>query len=173
METGLIGGIEKREIVLVEYDPAWSLRFDRLAWDIRAALGDTLLRLEHVGSTSVPRLAAKPIIDMLAVLPDSSDEGQYVPQLEAIGYSLRVREPAHFEHRMLRTAKRDVHLHIYSTGCPEIERVIRFRDRLRTSPGDRARYEAVKRELAARDWPDMNAYADAKTGVVESILHST
>jgi len=118
----------------------------------------------------VPGLAAKPIIDILAVVPDSADESTYVPRLGAAGYSLRVREPDFFEHRMLRTAARDVHLHVYSPGAPEIGRMITFRDRLRRSAEDRARYEAVKRRLAARSWPDMNAYADAKTAVVESIV---
>ena len=172
LETGLIGGVEKREILLAEYDPAWPTRYERLAAAVRATLGPTLLRIEHIGSTSVPGLAAKPIIDMVAVVTDSSDEARYVPQLVAIGYSVRVREPERFEHRMLRTAARDVHLHVYSPGVPEVDRNIRFRDQLRRSSMDRARYEAVKRELAARDWPDMNAYAEAKTEVIESILGS-
>ena len=170
VETGLIGGVEKREIVLVEYDPAWPARFEALAAAVRPALGRTLLRIEHVGSTSVPGLTAKPIIDMMAVVTDSADEARYVPQLVAIGYALRVREPDRLEHRMLRTAARDVHLHVYSAGSPEIERTVLFRDQLRRSPSDRARYEKVKRQLAVRDWSDMNAYADAKTEIVESII---
>ena len=170
-ESRLIGGIEQREIVVAEYDPAWPGRYEAHARVIRDALGGTLLRIEHVGSTSVPGLAAKPIIDILAVVPDSADEASYVPQLAAAGYSLRVREPDFFEHRMLRTAARDVHLHVYSPGAAaEIGRIVAFRDRLRRSAGDRARYEAVKRRLAARSWPDMNAYADAKTEVIESIM---
>jgi len=172
LETGLIGGIEKREIVLAEYDPAWPALFELLAAAVRAALGPTLLRIEHVGSTSVPGLAAKPIIDMMAVVTDSAEEARYVPQLVAIGYALRVREPDHFEHRMLRTAARDVHLHVYSAGVSEIDRTILFRDQLRRNPADRARYEQVKRRLAARDWPDMNTYAEAKSEVVEYILRA-
>ncbi|MFL5537455.1 MAG: GrpB family protein [Longimicrobiaceae bacterium] len=169
-ESCLIGGFEPREIVIAEYDPAWPARYEAHARVIRDALGGTLLRIEHVGSTSVPGLAAKPIIDILAVVPDSADESAYVPQLGAAGYSLRVREPDFFEHRMLRTAARDVHLHVYSPGAPEIGRMTAFRDRLRRNAEDRARYEAVKRRLAAQRWPDMNAYADAKTEVVESII---
>ena len=169
-ESRLIGGLEPREIVIAEYDAAWPGRYEAHARVIREVLGGTLLQIEHVGSTSVPGLAAKPIIDILAVVPDSADESAYVPQLAAAGYSLRVREPDFFEHRMLRTAARDVHLHVYSPGAPEIGRVVTFRDRLRRSAEDRARYEAVKRRLAAQRWSDMNAYADAKTGVVERIL---
>jgi GrpB-like predicted nucleotidyltransferase (UPF0157 family) len=166
----LIGGVEEVEIIIAAYDPAWPARYEAHARRIWEALGPTLLRIEHVGSTAVPGLAAKPIIDILAVVPDAADESTYVPQLGAAGYALRVREPEFFEHRMLRPAARDVHLHVYSPGVPEISRVLTFRDRLRRSPEDRARYEAVKRRLAAQRWSDMNAYADAKTGVVERIL---
>jgi GrpB-like predicted nucleotidyltransferase (UPF0157 family) len=166
----LIGGIEKREIVIAEYDPAWHEIYERHAGVIREALGATLLRIEHIGSTSVPGLAAKPIIDMLAVVPDSADEAAYVPQLEAAGYTLRVREPGFFEHRMLRTAARDVHIHVYGLESPEIGRNLAFRDRLRNNARDRMRYEAVKRRLATRSWNDMNEYAEAKTDIIESIL---
>jgi GrpB-like predicted nucleotidyltransferase (UPF0157 family) len=169
-ESGLIGGVEKREIILADYDPEWPLRYGRQSRLIADALGGTLLRIEHIGSTSVPGLAAKPIIDILAVVPSSADESSYVPPLVAIGYSLRVRQPSFFEHRMLRTPARDVHLHVFSPGAPEISRNVIFRDRLRHSAEDRARYEALKRGLAAQDWPDMNAYAKAKTDIIESII---
>lgn len=148
----------------------WPRQFEKHARAIRDALGSTLLRIEHIGSTSVPGLAAKPIIDILAVVPNSADESSYVPQLTAAGYSLRVREPNFFEHRMLRTATHDVHVHVYSPDAPEVGRTITFRNRLRGSVEDRARYETVKRRLATQSWSDMNEYAEAKTGVIESIL---
>lgn len=169
-ESCLIGGVERREIIIADYDPAWPQQYEAHARLIRDALDDTLTRIEHIGSTSVPGLAAKPIIDILAVVPNSADESSYVPQLGAVGYSLRVREPSFFEHRMLRTAARDVHVHVYSPGTPEIGRIITFRDRLRRSAEDRVRYEAVKRRLAAQSWPDMDAYAEAKTSIIESIM---
>ncbi|MGB8508973.1 MAG: GrpB family protein [Pyrinomonadaceae bacterium] len=170
LETGLIGGVEKREIKLADYDTEWPKKFEAHARVIADALGCSALRIEHVGSTSVPGLTAKPIIDILVVVADSADESAYLPRLEAAGYVLRVREPDWNEHRMFRTPERDVHIHIYSTGCPEIERTLTFRDRLRQNIGDRLRYEQTKRELAAREWPDMNAYAHAKTEVIESII---
>ena len=170
LETGLIGGAERREIKLVDYDPAWPKKFEAHAERIADALGAAALRIEHVGSTSVPGLAAKPVIDILVVVPDSADESAYLPQLQAAGYVLRVREPDWNEHRMLRTPERDVHVHVYSAGCREILRLLTFRDRLRRNADDRSLYERTKRELAAREWPDMNAYADAKTEVIESIL---
>jgi GrpB-like predicted nucleotidyltransferase (UPF0157 family) len=169
-ESGLIGGVEKRDIRIVDYDPDWHNKFERHARIISGAIGVSVLRIEHIGSTSVPGLAAKPIIDILVVLPDSANESVYLPQLEAVGYVLRVREPQWNEHRMFRALNRDVHIHIYSAGCPEIQRNLTFRDRLRRSAEDRRHYEQVKRELAAKSWPDMNAYALAKTEVIESII---
>jgi len=168
--TGLIGGIEKREIKIVEYDSDWSNRFAKHAEIIADAIGSSLVRIEHIGSTSVSGLAAKSIVDILVVVPDSTDEGAYLPPLEAAGYVLRVREPDWNEHRMFRNPEKDVHIHVYSVGCPEIQRNLIFRNRLRENAEDRRRYEQTKRELAARSWPDMNAYAEAKTKVIESII---
>ena len=170
VETGLIGGAEKREIKIADYDPGWPEKFEAHARVIADALGGSALRIEHVGSTSVPGLAAKPVIDILVVVPDSADESAYLSRLEAAGYVLRVREPDWNEHRMFRTPERDVHVHVYSAGCTEIERTLAFRNRLRRNADDRRRYEQTKRELAAREWSDMNAYAAAKTEVIESIL---
>jgi len=170
IETGLIGGPERRAIRILDYDPEWPRTFEAHAKGIVAALGARALRVEHIGSTSVPGLAAKPIVDILVVVADSADESVYLPPLVAAGYVLRVREPGWHEHRMFRTPGRDVHVHVYSAGCPEIERNLRFRDRLRCNAEDRLRYERKKRELAARDWADTNDYAAAKTDVIESIL---
>ncbi|PYS76740.1 MAG: hypothetical protein DMF66_13105 [Acidobacteria bacterium] len=173
MGTGLIGGVEKREIKLLDYDPDWPKKFETHARVIAGALGGSALRVEHIGSTSVPGLAAKPIIDILVIVPDSANESAYLLRLEAAGYALRVREPDWNEHRMFRTPEKDVHIHIYSAGCLEIERTLAFRDRLRRNIDDRRRYEQTKRELAAKEWSDMNAYAEAKTEVIESICTIT
>lgn len=170
LAVGLIGGVEAGEIKIADYDPQWPQRFAMHARVIGRALCNSALRIEHIGSTSVPGLAAKPIVDILIVVQDSADESTYLPQLEAAGYLLRVREPDWYEHRMFRTREKNAHLHIYSTGCPEIQRNLTFRDRLRQNSDDRLRYEQTKRELATRQWCDMNAYADAKTEVIESIL---
>lgn len=170
METGLIGGAEKRRIEIHDYNTDWPTKFETHARIIAGALGNSALRIEHIGSTSVPGLAAKPIIDILVVVQDSRDESEYLPQLEAAGYVLRVREPEWNEHRMFKTPEHDVHVHIYSADCPEVQRNLIFRDRLRQNIDDRRRYEQTKRELAVKDWPDMNAYADAKTEVIESII---
>jgi len=157
-------------VVLVDYDPAWPALF---AWEdarIRGALGDAVLQLEHTGSTSVPGLAAKPIIDMLLVVLDSSDEPAYVPVLTAAGYRLVIREPDWNEHRVFKGPDTNVNLHVLSDGSPEIARILGFRDWLRTHDDDRLRYERTKRELAGRQWEYVQNYADAKTEVVEAII---
>jgi GrpB-like predicted nucleotidyltransferase (UPF0157 family) len=144
--------------------------FAKHAKIIAGALGSAARRIEHIGSTSVPGLAAKPIIDILVVVKDSAEESVYLRQMEAAGYVLRVREPDWYEHRMFRTSDKDVHVHIYSDGCPEITRTLTFRDRLRRNSDDRTRYEQTKRQLATQDWSDMNAYAQAKTVVIEDVI---
>ncbi len=169
-ESVLIGGVEKREIIVAEYDPAWPALYEHHAAVIRDALGSMLLQIEHIGSTAVPELAAKPIVDILAVVPDAAEEPAYLPQFESAGYVLRVREPAFYEHRMFRTPARHVHIHVYGPASPEIGRNLAFRDRLRSDVDARRRYEAVKRRLASQEWNDMNEYAHAKTEIIESIL---
>jgi GrpB-like predicted nucleotidyltransferase (UPF0157 family) len=170
LETGLIGGVEKREIKIADYETNWPMKFETHARTIADAIGAAAVRIEHIGSTSVPGLAAKPIVDILVVVVDSADESSYRARLEALGYVLRVREPDWYEHRMFRTREKDLHIHIYSAGCQEIERNLTFRDRLRSNVDDRNRYEAMKRELANNVWSDMNEYARAKTEVIESII---
>src|SRR5436190_7223012 len=170
MDETLIGGTEKREIIVVDYDQRWPGKFQRHAQIIASALGENVLAIEHVGSTSVPELAAKPIIDMLVVVEDSGLEDSYLPALVKAGYILRVREPDWHQHRMFRTPERDVHIHVFSAGCAEIRRLIAFRDRLRSNSEDRSLYESVKRNLAKEEWSDMNEYARAKSDVVERII---
>jgi len=158
------------QIVLAEYDPEWPRLFDREEERIRGALGDRALRVEHTGSTSVPGLAAKPIVDVTLVVDDTTDEASYVPALEAAGYELRIREPDWFEHRMFRRDDPTVNLHVFSRGCEEVERMTAFRDHLRANDADRELYERTKRELAQHDWRFGQNYADAKSGVVAEIL---
>jgi GrpB-like predicted nucleotidyltransferase (UPF0157 family) len=158
---------------LAEADPAWPAQYAREEARIRAALGPRALQVEHVGSTSVPGLAAKPVIDIVLTVPDSSDEAAYVPDLEAAGYVLHVREPDWYEHRFLHDRDPDVQIHVFTIGCPEVERMLAFRDRLRTEPEERDLYGRTKRKLAARRWDYVQDYADAKSTVVEEIISRT
>jgi GrpB-like predicted nucleotidyltransferase (UPF0157 family) len=159
-----------RPITLAEYDSAWPVLYEREAARIRAALADRALLIEHVGSTSVPGLAAKPHIDILLAVADSSDEASYVPALEDAGYVLHIRQPGWHEHRAFTGLETDLNLHVFSEGCVEIERMLRFRDHLRRNKTDRLLYERTKRELAQRTWKYGQHYADAKTTIVEEIL---
>jgi GrpB-like predicted nucleotidyltransferase (UPF0157 family) len=161
---------EKVAIVIADYDSGWPERFEVERARIAAALGPRAGAIEHIGSTSVPGLPAKPIIDICLVVADSSDEASYVPFLSDAGYELRVREPDAHEHRMLRTRERDVHVHVFTDGSTEIGRLLVFRDWLRVDDADRALYAETKRRLARKNWPTRQHYAEAKTEVVEAIL---
>src|SRR5947209_5008485 len=171
IQAARIGGATPytERVVLRDYDPEWPELFRREEERIRGALADAVVLLEHVGSTSVPGLAAKPRIDILLVVPSSADETAYVPALEAVGYSLRVRKPDWHEHRVLKAPDVDVNLHVFSPDSPENDRMLSFRNWLRENEADRLLYERTKRELAQRDWKYMQNYADAKTEVVEEI----
>lgn len=157
-------------VLIVDYDPEWPRQFAVEAAKIRAALGTRALLLQHVGSTSVPGLAAKPILDILLVVADSSVESSYIPDLEQTGYVLRIREPEWFQHRVLKGVEPAVNLHVFSPGCAETERMLLMRGWLCTHDDDRELYETTKRELAQRNWKYVQNYADAKTAVVEAIL---
>ncbi len=157
-------------IDLTEYDPEWPRLYEREAERIGRALGSRMLRIEHVGSTSVPGLAAKPLIDIVLVVADTTDEDAYVPPLEAAGYVLRIREPDWFEHRLFKGPDTNVNVHTFAEGCEEVDRMVGFRDWLRTHDDDRDLYLAAKRELAQREWKFVQNYADAKSAVVREIL---
>ena len=167
LDSVLIGGRETVELVIADYDPAWPARFAELRARIAPALSDAALAIEHIGSTSVPGLAAKPIIDVLVVVADVDEESSYVSAFENAGFVLRVREAGH---RMFRTPDRDVHIHVYSSGDQAIPDYLDLRDWLRVDEADRARYEGVKRDLAQRPWSDTNHYAEAKTDVIQQVL---
>ena len=157
-------------VVLAEPDPAWPATYEVEADRLGSVLGATIRRLEHVGSTSVPGLAAKPVIDMLLVVDDSSDESTYLPRLAGAGDRLVLREPDWHQHRVCKGPDADINLHIFSVGSGEEDRMLAFRDRLRRGPVARGRYLSAKRRLAARRWEFTQQYADAKSEVIEAIL---
>jgi GrpB-like predicted nucleotidyltransferase (UPF0157 family) len=157
-------------VVLAEPDPAWSEWYAVEEARIRAAVADRLVDVHHAGSTSVPGLAAKPIIDIVLQVLDSADEDSYVPALEAAGYRFHLREPHWHEHRLFKGGAPRVNLHVFSTGCSEADRMLLFRDWLRAHPADRDLYEQTKRDLASRRWDYVQDYADAKADVVGEIM---
>jgi GrpB-like predicted nucleotidyltransferase (UPF0157 family) len=157
-------------VYLAPYDPAWPAFFARLKERIQEALKDDILVLEHVGSTSVVGLSAKPIIDIVLAVADSSDEPSFAGPLEQKGFKLRIREPDWYEHRVFKYSDPDTNLHVFSDGCVEIDRMLRFRDWLRNHADDRMLYEEKKRELAGRTWKYTQNYADAKSEIIQEIL---
>jgi GrpB-like predicted nucleotidyltransferase (UPF0157 family) len=157
-------------IELAEYDPAWPAQFAREAERIRTVLGEVAVQVEHAGSTSVAGLPAKPIIDIVLAVPDSTDEVAYVQPLESAGYRLTIREPEWMEHRLLKGPDTNINLHVFSVDTPEIERMLRFRDWLRTHDDERELYANEKRTLAAREWRYVQHYASAKSEVVQQIM---
>lgn len=163
----LVGGREAVTVVLRDHDPAWAGRFRSVRELVETALGGRALAVEHVGSTAVPGLAAKPVVDVQVTVADVEDEAGYVPALVATGLELRVREAGH---RLFRTPERDVHLHVHGPGDPALTERLDLRDHLRRDSNDRVLYEATKRALAGREWADVDDYADAKSAVIAGIL---
>ena len=155
---------------LAPYDPNWAVQYAGEAGKIRAALGDGARVLEHVGSTSIPGMAAKPVLDIVLGVDASADEDAYVPALTAQGYRLHIREPDWHEHRLMKGEALAVNLHIFTAGDHEIERMVAFRDRCRAHPEELALYLSTKRELAGRIWRYTQHYANAKAEVVEAII---
>lgn len=158
------------KITVAEYDPRWTEMFAREAERIRAALGERALQIEHAGSTAVPGLAAKPVIDVVLVVADSREECVYAAALEAAGYRFSIREPDWYDHRMFKGSEQETNLHVFSSGCPEIDRMLIFRDWLRANAADRDLYARTKRELSQRRWERVQDYADAKTAIVDEIM---
>ncbi len=162
----LVGGPEPLELALHTYDEAWIRRFSAHRQRIHDDLGAMTIKVEHIGSTSVPGLAAKPIIDIVVTVDDITAEEDYLDALLAAGYALRVREPGH---RLVRTPARDVHVHLYERHDPAVGEYLLLRDHLRVDAQDRALYESTKRALLHERWADMNDYAAAKTDVIDAI----
>jgi GrpB-like predicted nucleotidyltransferase (UPF0157 family) len=162
----LVGGAEALKIELHSYDERWAGRY----LEHRRRISDAPLvgeiGIRHIGSTSVPGLAAKPIIDILVTVDDITAEEDYLDALVGAGYELRVREP---RHRLVRTPARDVHVHIFEHDDPAVDEYLLLRDHLRSDAQDRSLYENTKRSLLSKRWDDMNDYADAKTDVITAI----
>jgi GrpB-like predicted nucleotidyltransferase (UPF0157 family) len=155
-------------IVIEDYDAAWADRFAAASSSIRDVLGELIVDVDHVGSTSVPGLAAKPIVDIDLTLRDPADESCYVEALETLGYRLVVREPWWYGHRMLVSSTADINLHVWPPDAPEPVRHRLFRDWLRSHPEDPEWYASTKRHLASNTAP--SAYSLAKNDVIDEIF---
>jgi GrpB-like predicted nucleotidyltransferase (UPF0157 family) len=172
MDAALVGEPPSRwqAIVVEDYDPAWADRFAAASSLLSEVLGDLIINAEHVGSTSVPGLAAKPIIDIDLVIDETTDESRYVPALERAGYHLILREPWWYGHRMLVSPEGDINLHVWPPDAPEPIRHRLFRDWLRLHPEDQELYATTKRRIA-RDTADQPGdYSLAKNDVIDEIF---
>ena len=161
-------------IEIADPDPAWPRRYDDLARRIREALGWRVLQLEHVGSTSVPGLAAKPIIDIDLTVADPDREQDYVPALETIGFRLAIREPWWYGHRALRSDEPACNIHVFGFDSPEPVKHRIFRDWLRGHPAERDRYAAAKRQAASQanaEGEHVMQYNARKQQVIREIYH--
>jgi GrpB-like predicted nucleotidyltransferase (UPF0157 family) len=157
-------------LMVAGYDPAWPRAYERWRGRIEAALGPVALGVEHVGSTSVPGLAAKPIVDIQVSVADLADEPCYVPQLEAAGVQLRSRDELHRYFRPPAGRPREVHVHVCAAGGRWERDHLLFRDYLRGHPAACRRYAGAKRANAAVWADDGWAYTEAKTGVILDIM---
>lgn len=165
------GNIEHNQTILLKpYDDRWPALFKREKNRISKILKDRALMIEHIGSTSVPGLTAKPIIDILLVVEDAGKEELYVNDLCEHGYILRIKEPDFENHHMFKGPDTDINLHVFSKGSKEIEKYLLFRNYLRHHDDARQLYEDTKKELAKKTWKYVQNYADAKTDVVQKIL---
>ena len=171
-QASFVGEVPRLQgkIEVAPYNPDWHAQFEAEAALIRGALGQRVLELEHVGSTSVPGLHAKPVVDIDLIVLDSTDEESYLPALEAAGYTLTIREPHWHEHRMLKRMEPAVNLHVWMQGSPEAARHKIFRDWLRTHEADRLAYGAHKQALAEQEFTYMHEYNNAKSVLIREIL---
>jgi GrpB-like predicted nucleotidyltransferase (UPF0157 family) len=170
LDQVLVQGRQPTRVELVEYDERWPQRFAVERDRIVGALGDRALAVHHIGSTSVPGLAAKDRVDVCVEVADPDDESAYLPDLLEAGYEVRVVEPGHRCLARADASDAATNVHVYATGAEDVAAYLRFRDRLRRDPADRKRYEDAKRSLAGREWPDVNYYAEAKGPVIREIL---
>ena len=157
-------------VELCGYDAGWAEAFEEIRRRIQDSLGESARLIEHVGSTSIPGICAKPIIDVVLVVADSADESGYVRRLEENGFRFHLREPEWHEHRLFKLEVPPANVHVFSEGCVEVDRMLLFRNHLRADISARARYESAKQLLAQREWEKIQDYADGKSEIVETLL---
>jgi GrpB-like predicted nucleotidyltransferase (UPF0157 family) len=163
-----------RQIVVIDYDPNWPSLYEQEKDRIAAALGEGVVQIEHIGSTSVPGLAAKPIIDIAVGVADFEEARAYVPIIESLGYTYEPGFEADLPERRFfwkgLPSRHTYHIHMAEPGSLEWIKPILFRDYLRAHPAEARQYQALKRKLALRYGSDMEAYVKGKTEFVRSIL---
>lgn len=169
-DSFFVHGIPPAETVeVVAYDPSWPQKYEKIERFIKNALGSNLQTIDHIGSTSIPNISAKPVIDIDLSVSDPADENSYLSALEKLGFKLIVREPRFYGHRLLHLAEPRVNLHVFSTDCPETIRHLLFRDWLRKSKEDRQLYANAKLDAVKDSRLDIEKYHENKKHVVHEI----
>ena len=168
-DATVVGTSRSGVVRVVPYDPTWPARAASFVASIREALGGRVLGLEHIGSTAVPGLSAKPVVDLVLTVPDPADEAAYGPPLEPLGLVLHIREPEWEEHRMLTTPDRSVNLHVFGPDATEPLRLVAFRDWLRTHDEDRDAYGDLKTLLAEQGFERVMDYNNHKAAFVYDV----
>lgn len=160
-----MGETSKREVTVIPYDPRWAAWFERSASEVKAALGDSLLVIHHIGSTSIPGIYAKPIIDMLAVARDLRGIDECVERMQRIGYEpmgeFGISGRRYFR-RDNSAGVRTEQVHVFAMESPHVRRHLAFRDFLRSNPELAQEYSRLKQRLAAEYPTDIEAYMDGK-----------
>ena len=168
-EFEIVGGSDRTvsdPIEVVDYDPAWPAQFEAWRARLAPALGSAVVRIEHVGSTSVPGLAAKPIVDIQVSAAKVDDEASYAPAIEALGVALRSRDSEHRYFRPAGNRKRDVQIHVTQAGTAWERTHLLFRDYMRSHPDAARAYAEMKRAAASRYTDDRIAYNESKTDFI-------
>lgn len=159
-----------RIISVVPYDPSWPEQFELEAAKIQQALGDNCIHIHHIGSTAVPGLDAKPVIDMIPVVKNIRTVDSCNEVMEALGYSVEGEFGTPFRRFFIKGGDQRTHnIHVYEKGNPEIERHVTFRDHLRAHPDVAAEYAKLKQEVASKSPHDIVAYCNGKTEWVTEI----
>jgi GrpB-like predicted nucleotidyltransferase (UPF0157 family) len=166
----LLGRVRDDPIEVVSYDPRWPGKYKRMRQRLVQALGPLAVQVEHVGSTAVPGLAAKPIIDIQVSVPDVEDEDAYRAAIESCGFALRYREAGHRYFRPPPGRPREYQVHVCTVGSRWEREHLLFRDFLRTHAEEAARYEAIKYDVAGHHRDDRIAYMDAKGPMITQLL---
>jgi GrpB-like predicted nucleotidyltransferase (UPF0157 family) len=167
-------GLERGRVRIVPYDPRWPQLFHDIAAQVRDLLGDRIITIEHVGSTAVPGLSAKPILDILVGIADFEAARVLSTPLTQLNFEYRADEEIPDRHyfRKLAGSRRTHHLSLAEPCSRHYRNTLGFRDALRENPHLRTAYDLLKRDLAARFPADREQYLNGKTGFVLGVLAS-
>ena len=159
-------------IVLVPHNPAWQEEFERESSAVAPAFGDLLVSLHHIGSTAIPDIEAKPVIDMLAVVTDIGGVDEQNPKFEELGYEAMgefgIPGRRYFRKDSV-SGERTHQIHAFQAGSPEVDRHLAFRDFLRAHPHHAKQYAALKRQLAEQYPNDMTEYTGGKSEFIKEM----